>query len=148
MKILELSLMCSFNSIQYCFTTQGMKATSNAMGSQMGGFVQRTARPQTVRRCFGFFSVLYILQYYSLIWNFQYYSLICNFSHNVAMAAARGAAFWPVLPVLASLAPEKNLSPFQNIQKNARKLTRCSSTTDIIIVIIFGPDWQINIYEH
>ena len=140
--------MCSFNSIQYCFTTQGMSPTSNAMGRLMGHLVQRTARPQTVRRCFGFFSVLYILQYYSLIWNFQYYSLICNFSQNVAMAAARGATFWPVLPVLARLAPEKNLSPFQNIQKNARKLTRCSLTTDIIIVIIFGPDWQINIYEH
>ena len=97
MKILELSLMCSFNSIQYCFTTQGRQAIHNAMGCRMGHLVQRTARTTTVRRCFGFFSVLYILQYYSLIWNFQYYSLICNFSHNVAMAAARGAAFWPVL---------------------------------------------------
>ena len=99
MKILELSLMCSFNSIQYCFTTQGRQATINAMGFRISPpkVVQRPARPQTVRRCFGFFSVLYILQYYSLIWNFQYYSLICNFSQNVAMAAARGATFWPVL---------------------------------------------------
>jgi len=94
MKILELSLMCSFNSIQYCFTTQAQTATINAMGFRISPpkVVQRPARPQTVR------------------------------SQNVAMAAARGATFWPGLGAPAPQNRRRTSAP----SKTSKKIMKIS----------------------
>ena len=83
MKILELSLMCSFNSIQYCFTTQGSQATGSAMESRMGHLVQRPAGPQTVRRSPGFFSLLFTFQYY--IHSYGIFYIILSSATSVQM---------------------------------------------------------------
>ena len=114
MKILELSLMCSFNSIQYCFTTQGSQATGSAMGSRMGHLVQRPAGPQTVRRSPGFFSLLFTFQYY--IHSYGIFYIILSSATSVQMLqrllqeGERSGQSWMHRKI------EEELNPFQNIK--------------------------------